>query len=269
MSVSLLLFGFALPLVQLVLLAVLWVVPLSLKLQQRLYVACEVAIVAGGARCVRRWRRGRGFAGAPSPRAVHGRPPLRRSEGSSCRQAPRPRARRRGDKASSVSGVNSRGAPGCSCRRFCEWRRRRGAPALQEGEARRARRAARAKATGASGDADSDSEHHLRLRQSIEPASSLSSRADRPYRRSARARGEGAQRRLGLRTIRVRTRRFQNGSSRAAERLVDGSLRRRLLGEGIRQERNADGATAPASSSILCFTSASDINTAPQDYRRA
>ena len=36
-------FGFALPLVQLVLLAVLWVVPLSLKLQQRLYVACEVS----------------------------------------------------------------------------------------------------------------------------------------------------------------------------------------------------------------------------------
>jgi len=36
-------FGFALPLVQLVLLTVLWVVPLSLKLQQRLYVACEVS----------------------------------------------------------------------------------------------------------------------------------------------------------------------------------------------------------------------------------
>jgi len=36
-------FGFVLPLVQLVLLAVLWVVPLSLKLQQRLYVACEVS----------------------------------------------------------------------------------------------------------------------------------------------------------------------------------------------------------------------------------
>ncbi len=36
-------FGFALPLVQLVLLAVLWGVPLSLKLQQRLYVACEVS----------------------------------------------------------------------------------------------------------------------------------------------------------------------------------------------------------------------------------
>merc|ERR1712167_139486 len=36
-------FGFALPLVQLVLLAVLWVVPLSLKRQQRLYVACEVS----------------------------------------------------------------------------------------------------------------------------------------------------------------------------------------------------------------------------------
>jgi hypothetical protein len=35
-------FGFALPLVQLVLLAVLWLVPLSLKRQQRLYVACEV-----------------------------------------------------------------------------------------------------------------------------------------------------------------------------------------------------------------------------------
>jgi hypothetical protein len=36
-------FGFALPLLQLVLLTVLWVVPLSLKLQQRLYVACEVS----------------------------------------------------------------------------------------------------------------------------------------------------------------------------------------------------------------------------------
>ena len=36
-------FGFVLPLVQLVLLAVLWVVPLSLKRQQRLYVACEVS----------------------------------------------------------------------------------------------------------------------------------------------------------------------------------------------------------------------------------
>jgi hypothetical protein len=36
-------FGFALPLVQLVLLAVLWVAPLSLKRQQRLYVACEVS----------------------------------------------------------------------------------------------------------------------------------------------------------------------------------------------------------------------------------
>jgi hypothetical protein len=36
-------FGFALPLVQLVLLAVLWVAPLSLKFQQRLYVACEVS----------------------------------------------------------------------------------------------------------------------------------------------------------------------------------------------------------------------------------
>jgi hypothetical protein len=36
-------FGFVLPLIQLLLLTVLWVVPLSLKLQQRLYVACEVS----------------------------------------------------------------------------------------------------------------------------------------------------------------------------------------------------------------------------------
>ena len=74
-------FGFALPLVQLVLLTVLWVVPLSLKFQQRTVRGVRGEHVVGGFRCVCRWRRGR-FIRDLQVRAIHGRPPLRRSNDS-------------------------------------------------------------------------------------------------------------------------------------------------------------------------------------------